>query len=62
MRYLPLARKVEIPIGNMPPQKNESLEVTFKILIDGEKAPNGFQFINCHLVFDIKMEDFKSKA
>ena len=34
----------------------------FKILPDGTKAPNGYQRINCHMVFDVKMEDFRQKA
>jgi hypothetical protein len=32
--------------------------VTFKILLDGQSAPIGYQKIPCHMVFDIKMEDF----
>ena len=24
--------------------------------------PNGFQYVNCHKVFDVKMEDFQTKA
>ena len=27
-----------------------------------EKPRNGFQYVNCHIVFDIKMEDFHRKA
>ena len=32
--------------------------VAFKILLDGQSAPIGYQNIPCHMVFDIKMEDF----
>ncbi len=34
----------------------------FDILPDGKSAPVGYQKIPCHMVFDIKMEDFKHKA
>jgi hypothetical protein len=32
--------------------------VAFKILLDGQSAPIGYQEIPCHMTFDIKMEDF----
>ena len=32
--------------------------VAFKILLDGQSAPTGYQKIPCHMIFDIKMEDF----
>jgi hypothetical protein len=31
--------------------------VTFKILLDGQSAPIGYQKISCHMIFDIKMKD-----
>ena len=34
----------------------------FKILLDGQSAPIGCQKIPCHMIFDIKMEDFCHKA
>jgi hypothetical protein len=34
----------------------------FEIIPDGQTAPVGYQKIPCHMVFDIKMEDFKCKA
>ncbi len=34
----------------------------FDILPDRKTAPVGYQKIPCHMVFDIKMEDFKRKA
>jgi hypothetical protein len=36
--------------------------VAFKILLDGQSAPIGYQKIPCHMIFDIKMEDFRCKA
>ncbi len=32
--------------------------VAFKILLDGQSMPIGYQKIPCHMIFDIKMEDF----
>ena len=34
----------------------------FKILDDGEFAPRDHQFVKCHIIFDVKMEDFRRKA
>ncbi len=34
----------------------------WKILLDGQSAPIGYQKIPCHIVFGIKMEDFWCKA
>ena len=44
-------------------QKEKSaVKVAFKILDDDEKPPIGPQFMKCHMVFSIKMEDFSRKA
>ncbi len=32
--------------------------IVFKILLDGQSEPIGYQKIPCHMVFDIQMEDF----
>ena len=40
----------------------KNVRVAFKILEDNEKPQPGFQFIRCHMIFDIKMEDFRRKA
>ena len=42
--------------------KNGNVKVTFQIILEGEKLLNGFQHVNCHLMFDIKIEDFCRKA
>ena len=39
----------------------KNVRVAFKILDDGERPPPGFQFIRCHMIFDLKMEDFRRK-
>jgi hypothetical protein len=31
--------------------------IDFKILLEGQSAPIGYQKIPCHMIFDIKMED-----
>ena len=40
----------------------KNVRVAFDMLPEGESAPIGYQFVKCHLVFDIKMEDFRRKA
>jgi hypothetical protein len=36
--------------------------IAFNILPDGHSAPIGYQKIPCHMIFDVKMEDFRQKA
>ena len=40
----------------------DAVYVVFKILNGDKKVPPGYQEIRCHLVFDVKMEDFRRKA
>jgi len=40
----------------------KDVRVAFKILVDGQSAPIGYQKIPCHMIFDVKMEDFRRKA
>ena len=40
----------------------EKVRVTLKILPNKTRALIGHQFVECDMVFDIKMEDFKWKA
>ena len=39
-----------------------AVRVAFALLDDKTKIPPGYQEITCHLVFDVKMEDFRRKA
>ena len=39
-----------------------NVRVAFDILKDEDRAPIGHKQINCHLIFDVKMEDFRRKA
>ncbi len=38
------------------------MRIAFAILPDGGSAPIGYQKIPCHMIFDVKMEDFRQKA
>jgi hypothetical protein len=38
------------------------VRIAFNILPDGGSAPIGYQKIPCHMIFDVKMEDFRQKA
>jgi len=40
----------------------KNVRIAFKVLDDGEVVPPCFQEINCHFIFDVKMEDFRRKA
>ena len=39
-----------------------NIRVAFVILKDGDRAPIGHKQINCHLIYDVNMEDFRRKA
>jgi hypothetical protein len=39
-----------------------AVRVAFDILDDGVSEPIGHQFINCHMIFDIKLDGFRRKA
>ena len=39
-----------------------NVRVAFDILKDGVRAPIGHKQIKCHLIFDVKMEDFRRKT
>ena len=38
------------------------LNIAFDIMSDLERVPNGYQQICCHMIFDVKMEDFRRKV
>ena len=40
----------------------KNVRIAFKKLEGDEKVPVGYQFIKTHMIFDIKMEDFRRKA
>ena len=40
----------------------KEVRVAFEIKDDDWVAPKGYQFVKCHMIFDVKMEDFRRKA
>jgi hypothetical protein len=40
----------------------KNVRISFKILNGEESAPLTYQEIRCHMIFDVKMEDFQRKA
>ena len=40
----------------------DNVRVAFKVLLDEKSIPIGHPFLQCHMVFDVKMEDFRCKA
>jgi hypothetical protein len=40
------------------PKEMKEVCITFNILPDGQSVPIGYQKIPCHIIFDVKMEDF----
>ena len=39
----------------------ENVRVAFQTTPEDKKAPSGYEYINCYMVFDIKMKDFHRK-
>ena len=44
------------------PKEMKNVRVPFDILKDGERAPIGHKQINCHLIYDVNMDEFRRKA
>ena len=40
----------------------KDVRVAFQPFDDGEPIPIGYKFVRCHMIFDVKMEDFRRKA
>ena len=40
----------------------KNVKIAFDILPDGAYAPRDYQRVVCHMIFDVKMEDFRRKA
>jgi hypothetical protein len=61
------ATKVDVANGNTLWQdaickEMEAVKVAFKVLGEEDYVPPGHQFIRCHIIFGVKMEDFRRKA
>ena len=39
-----------------------NVNIAFDIMPYGERVPNGYKHIRCHMIFDVKMEDFRFKT
>ena len=42
-------------------KETETIKVTFHILANEQKAPNGYQYVYCQMIFNVKMKDFRRK-
>jgi hypothetical protein len=40
----------------------KNVRIAFKILNGEESVPTTYQDIRCHMIFDVKMEDFRHNA
>ena len=40
----------------------EAVHVAFKVMNEGEEPPPRYQYMECHLMFDIKLDGFWCKA
>ena len=40
-------------------KKMENNRVAFEVLPDGKPVPIGHKFVRCHMVFNVKMEEFR---
>jgi hypothetical protein len=48
--------------ANAIAKEMKEIRIAFNILPDGHSTPIGYQKIPCHMIFDVKMEDFRQKA
>eukprot|EP01082_Thalassiosira_pseudonana_P005598 g5187.t1 g5187 contig19:120121-121928(-) len=48
--------------GDAIKKEMQNVRNAFDILPDGTTAPIGYQQVRCHMIFDVKMEDFWRKA
>ena len=40
----------------------KNVKISFDIMGDGERVPNGYKQFHCHMIFDVSMEYFRRKA
>ena len=48
--------------GDSAAKELDNVKVAFEILPDATNAPIDHQFVQCNIVFDTKMEEFRFKA
>ena len=39
-------------------EEMENMKIAFQTISEDKKPPNEFQYVNCHMKYDIKIEDF----
>ena len=39
-----------------------NVKFAFDVLPDGQNTPIGHRFVKCHMIFDVKIEDFRRKS
>ena len=40
----------------------KNVKIAFDIIPDGEHVLNGYKQVSCHMIFDVKIEDFRYKV
>ena len=53
------AKNGNILLADAISKELENVKVAYEVLPDGKSVPIGHQFVQCHMVFNIKMEDFR---
>ena len=66
-RYVYNAHAIEKKNGNTFWANGISKEVknvwvAFDVIPDGHRIPQNYQFVHCHMIYDVRMEDFRRKA
>ena len=56
------AKNDNISWADLISKEMENVRVAFEVLPDWKSVPIGHQFVWCHMVFDIKIENFRQKA
>ena len=57
---MPLTELLAIHFGRM--HLKRTCKIAFKVLNPDEQIPPGYQQINCHMIFTVKIENFRRKA
>jgi hypothetical protein len=58
---MPRSRKWEHSLAGHHPTRDVKVRIAFQTLEDDETIPPTYQEIQCHMVWDVKMEDFRRK-
>jgi len=51
-----------IDCGNAIAKEMEAVKVAFKIIENGKSVPPNYQWMECHMIFDVKLDGFCQKA